>query len=230
MLGQLDEAAKMYENAIAQAEKQESLQDVAANKGQLATVRQMQRKYTDAIAGYEEVRHIFEQLKEPAMVATAWHQLGIVHEEAGNYAEAETAFRQSLVIKTQTKNRAGQASTLNQLGSLYAGSLKRLEEAVIFFRQATDIYVEFKDLRREGVTRSNIAETLCMLKRYDEARQEIIRSIKSISQFGHTAEPWRIFNILHNIDRETGNLSAALEAWQRARDAYLAYRRQKISL
>ena len=36
-------------------------------------------------------------------------------------------------------------------------------EAVTFYRQATDIYVELGNLRYEGVTRNNIADTLCKL-------------------------------------------------------------------
>lgn len=45
-------------------------------------------------------------------------------------------------------------------------------------------------------------------------------------QVGHAAEPWKYFDILHDIETATGNREAALDAWTRARDAYLAYRRQ----
>jgi tetratricopeptide (TPR) repeat protein len=225
-LGQLNEAAEKYEEAVERFEKLQDLRSVAAGKGQLATVRMLQDKYAEAVAGHEEARAIFERQNEPAMVATAWHQIGMVHHEAGHYDEAEAAYRQSLEIQTRTKNRAGQAMSLGQLGNLYDDCLNRPEEAVTFYRQAADIDVALGDLKNEGIDRNNIADTLRKLKRYDEARAEIMRAIECKSQFGHAAVPWTSFAILHDIEVAVGNQAAAQAAWQRARDAYLAYRQQ----
>ncbi|MCI5228229.1 MAG: hypothetical protein D3918_16645, partial [Candidatus Electrothrix sp. AX2] len=74
--------------------------------------------------------------------------------------------------------------------------------------------------------RNNIANTLRQLKRYDEARQEIKRAIECLNQIGLAAEPWKSFNILHQIETAEGNAAAAKAAWQQAQAAYLAYRRQ----
>ena len=225
-LGRLDEAVDKYEEAIEQSEKHKDFRGVAVGKGNLATVRRKQEKYAEALNAYAEARAIFEQQNEPAMVATAWHQIGMVHQEAGQYDEAEAAYRQSLDIETQINNRAGQASSLTQLGNLYADHLNRPEEAVTFYRQAADIAVELGDLAKEGLRRSNTADTLGKLKRYDEARSEIMRAIECKRQFGHAAELWKTFDILHDIETADGNHAAARKAWTQAREAYLAYRRQ----
>ena len=225
-LGRLEEAAAKYESAIELSEKRESFRDVAVGKGQLATVRLLQENYAEALAGYEAARDIFTQLNEPTTVATTWHQIGRVHQEQGNYEEAETAYRKSLEINTRQNNQAGQGITLTQLGNLYNSSLQRPEEAVTFYRQAADIYVETGDLRYEGVIRSNIAYTLINLQRYEEARTEINRAIECNSQFGHAGQPWTSFEILRRIETATGNPAAAHTAWLQARDAYLAYRQQ----
>ena len=225
-LGRLDEAAENYEESIKQSEKLEDSRGVAVGKGQLASVRQMQGRYAEAVAGHEEARAIFEGQNEPAMVATAWHQIGWVHQEAGHYGEAEGAYRRSLEINTQTNNRAGQANSLTQLGMLYGGYLGRPEEAVTFCRQAADIFVELGDSRSEGVTRNNIARIVCNLKRYDEARSEIMRAIECKQELGHAGTVWNAFNILHDIEAAAGDQAAARAAWAQARDAYLAYRGQ----
>jgi tetratricopeptide (TPR) repeat protein len=225
-LGRLDGAVEKYEESIKRAEKLKNFRQVAVGKGQLATVRILQKKYAKALNAYAEARAIFEQQNEPASVATAWHQIGRVHQEAGQYDEAEAANRQSLEIFTQLNDRAKQASSLGQLGTLYDDHLNRPEEAVDFYRQAADIYVELGDMRSEGGTHNNIANTLRKLKRYDEARSEIMRAIECGRQFGHAAQPWKAFNILHDIETADGNPAAAREAWTQARDAYLAYRRQ----
>jgi tetratricopeptide (TPR) repeat protein len=224
-LGRLDEAAKTYEKQISRSEKQADFRSVAVGKGQLATVRMLQKKYDEAVAGYKEALVIFEKQDEPKMVATAWHQIGMVHQEAGDYESAEAAYRRSLEIKSQNDDRAGQATTLTQLGNLYYES-NRLEEAIVFHRKAADIDVELGNLRDEGIDRSNIANILIRIKRYDEARAEIMRAIECDKPFGHAAEPWKTFAVLREIEIADGNPAAARAAWVQARDAYLAYRRQ----
>jgi tetratricopeptide (TPR) repeat protein len=225
-LGRLEDAAAKYEDAIARHEKRESLRDVAATKGQLATVQGKQGRYEEAIAAYAAARTLFEQQNEPQMVAVAWHQTGMVYQAAGQYDAAEAAYRQALEIETRMGDQARQASSLGQLGNLYVACLNRPEEAVNFYRQAADIFVEQGDLRSEGVTRHNIANTLRKLQRYDEARGEIRRAIECRQPFGVAGEIWQSFSILHDIETATGNPAAARAAWQQARDAYLAYRQQ----
>jgi tetratricopeptide (TPR) repeat protein len=225
-LGQLDEAADKYQESIKRAEKQQDSRRLAVGKAKLASVFYLQGKYVEAIKDYEEARTIFEQQNEPAGVATAWHQLGMVHQDAGNHEKAEAAYRQSLEIRTQNNILAGQADSLGELGNLYDGCLNRSEEAVSFYRQAVDIYVELGDLSKEGVVRSNIADTLVKLEHYDEARTAINRAIVCKSQFGHVAEPWKSFSILRKVEVAVGNNKAANSAWLKARDAYLAYRQQ----
>ncbi len=127
-------------------------------------------------------------------------------------------------IRVQRGDRQGEAITLNQLGNLY-GSMGRLEESVSFYRQAAAVFVEVGDLIDEGRARNNAAGKLISLKRYDEARREILRAIECKGSFGHAAEPWNSFIILSKLERAAGNDAAATEARERAVQAYLAYRR-----
>ncbi|MBT3389954.1 MAG: tetratricopeptide repeat protein [Chloroflexi bacterium] len=225
-LGRLDEAAETYNENIKRAEKQKDSRQVAVGKFQLADVLRRQKKYKEAIEAYEEALPIFEKQDEPKSVASVYHQIGIVHQDAGDFERAEAAYRRSLEIKSRNDDRAGQASSLTMLGLLYKSHLNRWEEAVTFERKAADIYVQTGDLRQEGVVRSNTASTLKNIKRYDEARAEILRAIECDRQFGHAAEPWKTFDILCDIETATGQAKAARAAWEQARAAYLAYRRQ----
>ena len=148
----------------------------------------------------------------------------MVHERASQPEAAEQAYQRSLQIKMQTGNRAGQANTLNQLGNLYSGTERR-EEAVRFYRQAADIAVELGDMRAEGTRRNNMASDLIRLQRYDEARRELERAIECKKPFGHAAQPWKTYSILHNLERAVGAPAAAAEARQEAIQLYLSYRR-----
>jgi tetratricopeptide (TPR) repeat protein len=223
-LGRLDQSVEKYQERIKRGEKMGDFRGVMASKSNLAGVLCKQGKYPEAMANLEVTRAFFEQQGEFADVAIDWSKIGNVHESAGHYEEAETAYRQALATFTQMNNRAGQMKTLGQLGVFYDNFLHRPEDALTFYRQAADIAVELKDFRSEGSTCSNIARTFFELQRYDEARIEIRRAIECNDQFGLTAEPWKSFDILHDIETATRNSAAAHTAWQHARDAYLAYR------
>ncbi len=223
-LGRLEEAADAYNQAIARAERGDAKRSVAVNKGQLATVRRRQRRYAEALQIYSEARELFASLGEPGSIAVLWHQIGIVHKEQEHFDAAERAYRKSLAIGVQQHDRAGEASSLGELGNLY-GAMGRWEEAGTFFRQAADIYISLQNLSGENSARNNLANTLIQLHRYDEARVEVQRAIECKQPFGHAAEPWKTWSILHDLEVAVGNAQAATVARQQAIDAYLAYRR-----
>jgi tetratricopeptide (TPR) repeat protein len=124
----------------------------------------------------------------------------------------------------QQNDRAGEANSLGELGNLY-DDMEHWEEAVTFHRQATDIYVSLADLRKEGFARNNLGFVLIKLQRYDEARMEVQRAIECKQPFDHTAQPWKTWDHLYNLEVAVGNTQAAMVARQHAVDAYLAYRR-----
>ena len=224
-LGQYDTAAAAYEEAIRRAEEQGGQRDVAVGKGQLGTVRLEQRRYGEAMAAFEEARDTFSRLNEQGSVAGFWHQIGRVHQEVGQPVLAEEAYNQSLAIKVRIGNQAGQATTLVQLGILYDDVLQRPEEAVAFLQRAAELYRAIGDTAGEWRQWNNLAISLRKLKRLEEARDAITRAIQCDQSYWHAAETWKTWGILADIETEAGNPTAAAEARQKARAAYLAYRR-----
>ncbi|MDM8531782.1 tetratricopeptide repeat protein [Anaerolineales bacterium HSG25] len=222
-LGRLDEAVQVYQAAIKLDEEHGRTRDVAAGKNQLATTRYVQKEYSAALAGYAEARDLFEELNEPQSVATIWHQTGMVYQDMKQYEAAETAYREALALDVQQQNRAGEASTLGQLGNLYE-SMGRLEESVLFLRQAADIYLDLQDKKMEGVAHSNIGIRLIKLGRYEEARRELFRAIECKKPYGHSAEPWKTYEILRRLEIAVGNSAAAQVARAEAINLYRAYR------
>jgi len=223
-LGRLEEAALAYEEGGRRARTREDIRSEAINQLQLGTVRLRQKLFSEALEIYATSREAFEKLGEPRLVATVWHQTGMTHEAAGRSELAEQAYRQSLAIHVRENDLGGQAPSLLQLGNLY-DTMGRPEEAVTFYRQATDAYVRLKDLAKEGLARSNLANSLLQLRRYDEARQELQRAIECKKPYGHAAELWKTWSILEDLERATGQAEAAQMARRRAIEAYLAYRR-----
>src|SRR5262249_15801846 len=153
-------------------------------------------------------------------IAVAWHWIGTVHEETGQYETAEQAYQTSLRLQVQLGNTTSQAKTLGRLGSLY-NAMGRLEDAVRFHLQVAEIDATLGNLVGEGHAQSNAAASLTALRRYDEARRELQRAIARKAPFGHAAQPWKTFSILSRLERAVGNSSAATAAHQQALDTYL---------
>jgi tetratricopeptide (TPR) repeat protein len=223
-LGRLEEAVGAYEERIKRARNMNDLRGVTVARFQLGEVRLLQRRYPEALAIYAEARDAFEALGEPRQVAKVAHQIGRVHQQVGQFEIAERAYRQSLAIRVLENDLGGQAGSLNQMGNLY-DRMGRLEEAVAFYRQAADVHGRLGDLANEGKDRNNLADTLIKLQRYDEARQEIERVFECNKPSGHTAQPWKTWAILEDLERATGRTEAAQVARQQALETYLAYRR-----
>jgi tetratricopeptide (TPR) repeat protein len=223
-LGRYDAAAAAYEESIRRGQRGD-LREVAVGKSQIGTVRLYQQRYAEALEAYQEARDTFFRLNEPGSVASAWHQIGMVHQNAGQPEAAEEAYNQSLAIKVRLGNQDGRAITLGQLGILYDNLLQRPEEAVAFYQRAAEIFAENGDLAKEGVICRNLAESLGKLQRLEEARQAIRRAIECRAPFGHAAEPWTSSAILAAIETAAGNSAAAADARHQALDAFLAYRR-----
>ena len=69
-LGRLEDAAKVYQECIKRSEELEDTRGVAVGKIQLATVYLQQKRYGDALQGYQQALELFQQLDEPSTVAT----------------------------------------------------------------------------------------------------------------------------------------------------------------
>ena len=224
ILGRLEEAAAAYEESMRRDEERGDVRDVAVGKGKLGTVRRAQGRYEEALEAHADSRKRFAQLDEPGSVAGAWHETGRVYHEAGQPEAAEDAYRRSLAIKVQVGSVSGQASTLNELGNLYDTVLDRPEDAVAFYRQAAERYVETGHIGGEGLVRHNLATCLRRLGRFDEARHEVLRSIECGEQLGHAVESWKTWSVLAELEAESGNTEAAKAARNKAITKYLSYR------
>src|SRR5262249_18416814 len=222
--GRLDEAAFAYEEAIRRFGQLNDRRSAGVSKGNLGTVRMLQKRYQEALEAHSEARAIFESLGEPGSVAVAWHQIGLVHHHADQLARAEAAYGQALAISVREKLSAIEASSLRGLGSL-CDAMGRPEEAVKCYRQAADIHAKLRDQMSEGIDRNNLARILLKLERFDEARIELLRAIEFEKPYGVVAQPWKAWNTLHDLEQAADHPQDAAKARQEAMETYLAYRR-----
>jgi tetratricopeptide (TPR) repeat protein len=116
----------------------------AVTKRQLGTLALLQGNLTEASQRYQEAIKTFQELGESAMEAVAWHQLGMVQQEARQWAAAEKAYRRSAELKESLgmiTGSNGAVTTWNQLAIVNSLS-GNAQEAESWYRKALERYKE----------------------------------------------------------------------------------------
>ncbi len=224
-LGQYEEAAKQYEAAIALAEKRNDHRSIAVGK----------TNWPPPGCPKNATRRPWRSMKQPKTLLNKWENPARWRPPGTKSAwcsrKPETTpppnapIRSRWRLKSNKKTGPGRHLRSWQLGNLYNASLGRLEDAVRMYERAAELYRVLGDLRYEGVTCSNLAGTLIKLRRYPEAREQLLRAIECKSEFGHAASPWTTWAILYKLETAEGNAAAANNARSKAMAAYAAYRR-----
>lgn len=224
-LGQYDAAAERYESNIALALEIGDQRQAATGRGQLATCRMLQGRLEEAHAGWQQARRDFEALGEPAAVATAWHQIGMVLQEGRQWDQAQDAYTRSLQLKQQRGDKRGMCNSMTHLG-VVAGASGRLEEAVHWDRRAVELDLELGDRSSEALDRNNLALHLQQLGQLTEAATEVRLAIAIKEDLGLGTKPWTSWAILHDIATAQHDPTTAAHARSKAMDWYRRWRAQ----
>jgi tetratricopeptide (TPR) repeat protein len=167
-LGQMDEAARAYEQARTvrhavgdRLGEAETLTNLGGLANALGRPDEAERYYEQALA-------IRRAMGDRAGEATALNNLGLLNDTLGRKEPAADCYRQALSIQQAVGDRRGEATTLNNLGSLVAG-LGRQEEAGRYFERALAVQQEIGDRAGEGTTLNNLGALAERLGRTEEA-------------------------------------------------------------
>ena len=224
LLGKLEKAAEAYKEAIDQATRCEDKRQIITSMNNLGVLRVEQRRFDEAMDIFNEVLPMVESFEEPRNIAMVLLQIGEALGHVGQIAQAEHFLQRALAIQVQQQNIAGEADVMTQLAVMYDGA-GRLEEAVVCHQRAAEIYVKLSNQIAEGNVRNNLGITFLRLRRFDDARRELLSAIDCNKPFGHSGRLWNSWGLLHNLERAVGNASAAAEARRNAVESYMAYRR-----
>jgi tetratricopeptide (TPR) repeat protein len=226
-LGQLEEAASRYTDAIDRNKELGDFHSLAMNKFHLGNVRLLQDRFEGALALYHDARELLESHGESA--ASEWAQIGVVHKKTDRFEEAEVAFQRALAQEVLHSDRLGEAAILNQLGDLYLLMDGKREASLKLFRRALAIISDpanGDDRVYEAQLRYNVAVAMVALGRFEEARSELTRASECSLGDGPNTAPWKHLGLLAKIEFGVGNTEAAADARSQAMIAYESARRQ----
>jgi tetratricopeptide (TPR) repeat protein len=124
---------------------------------------------------------MMEELGNRAGVAVLLHDLGILHQRRGEYAESLARYEQSLQISEELGDRNGIAHSLHQLGTLqqlrgeYAAALAWSE-------QSLRIREELDDHAGVAESLANIGNLLMLTGQYTQAFHPLMYALETFLQ------------------------------------------------
>jgi tetratricopeptide (TPR) repeat protein len=143
--------------------------------------------------------------------------LGLVHmdEKVGDYEAPREKFQRSLENEQQIGDRAGEATTWHQLGTidLKVGDYEAAREK---FQRALEMRQQIGDRAGEAATWHQLASIDVEVGDYEAARGKFQRSLEIKQQIGNRAGEAATWHQLASIDVNVGDYEAAREKFQRS--------------
>lgn len=223
-MGKYEEAAEAFEETSRRDEKRGAQRDIAVSRGRLAMTRLLQGRLDSAMTAGVDALERFKKLGESRAVAETLQMIGVIHENARQYQQAERKFKESLNIRVELGDRIGEASTLGQLAIL-CEKQERFDEAVNLYQQSIAILEASGSWINVFRQQTNLGILLRTRGQLDQAR-ETLRSAGAIQKrMKFLKDSWKPWYQLMLLERQAQQPTAETLARSEVILAYTADRR-----
>ncbi len=139
---------------VSQRSREQALME-AERLMELGNVEREQSQETAAIRAYQAARELYKAHGHRSGEGCALGNIGVAHQERGEYARAIPFFTEALTIAQETNDRLKVALHIGNLGIAHQ-SLGQQEKAIASFIQAIEIAEEVGDTRHKGTILGNL--------------------------------------------------------------------------
>ncbi|MDX2241599.1 MAG: tetratricopeptide repeat protein [Leptolyngbyaceae cyanobacterium bins.302] len=147
--------------------------------------------------------------------ASALHNMGVVHDELGQYSEALKFYAQALVIRKNIEDRAGEAATLNNMGLVYQEQ-QQYSTALKYYQNSLALRRTAEDRPGEATTLNNIGLVHEKLGQPALGIEPIQQALAIFRELGDKANEGNTLDSLGTIYTSLGQFDKALQAYQQA--------------
>jgi len=192
------------------------------------------QNYPQAKESYLRTLELSQQLQGvearqiQSLLATTYHQLGIVAQELREYHQARDYYQQALEINIEFGDRYSCARTYHQLGNV-AQELREYHQTRDYYQQALEIFIEFGDRYSCASTYHQLGYVAQELREYHQARDYYQQALEIYIEFGdryNCAGTYGQLGLLaqaeENYAEARTNLQTALEIFVEYQDEYMA--------
>ncbi|BAY07648.1 tetratricopeptide repeat protein [Calothrix sp. NIES-2098] len=186
------------------------------------------QQYQQARKSYEKTLEIcdalesVEEKQKQLWQAVSYHQLGIIAQELGEFAEARRNYQQALDIKIEYGDRYGYASTYHQLGRV-AQELHKFEQARHNYQQALDICIEYGDRYNCASTYHQLGKLAEELREFEEAKRNYQQALDIKIEYGDRYSCASTYHHLGSVAQDLREFEEARRNYRQALDIFIEY-------
>ncbi len=218
-MGQLDQAAALFDQAYAEFARSGDPQGQALTLVHKSTGLRFQGECREAIEACKQAISLAQNLGQQdevmRVIADARRQIGICQANLGNLAQGEEELRLALEIYEQLNSTTNIAYVHNDLGAILrrAGNLTGSE---LHFRQALEIWEKIGNIGMAALTINNIAVGHYYRGEYAEALQLYEVGLQQARQAGLDRPLAFILAGIGDVHKDQGAYAEALKAYEEA--------------
>lgn len=212
LLGNWDQAAELYQQALQAAARLGDRRAVAQCREAIGELFRKQGQYAEATRMLEKARAEFEQLGDKAGLGQTLHSAGTVAAQQGDYPAAKVLYDISLKLRRELDDQPKIADLLHNLAIV-----SRLEgnttQARTLQEEALTIRSRLGDRRAIGLSLNNLGNVALDQGDYTEARARLEEAVMLQREVG---DKYYIANALNNL----GNVTRAQGDYDTTRKLY----------
>src|SRR5262245_13943613 len=165
-----EEALRRFEESLEIKRKLGEKRGMAASLGEIAQAQEDLGYVRESEQSFRESLSLQRQIGDKAGIGTTLLNLAVLlNENLGRPDDALPLLRESLQIRRDIGNTSGEALVLNNIGSVYFQK-GQYSEGQTYFERALELREKAKVPNEIADTLHNLAETLAMEGRFDQAR------------------------------------------------------------
>ena len=205
----------------------EMQEQIVRVSGQKANLYLDLQRYSEARESYQTLISFIESSEvdtqsKQSILATIYHQLGIVAQELRDFEQARSHFQQALDIQIEFNDRFSQASTYHMLGRV-AQELRDFEQAQSHFQQALDIQIEFNDRYSQASTYHQLGIVAQELRDFEQAQALFQQALDIQIEFNDRYSQASTYHQLGRVAQELRDFEQARSLFQQALDIKIEF-------
>ena len=209
LVGEWNEASKLYAQGLQLAERHQHLQEEARCQAAHAELLRKRGRFEEAAAQLEAARQTFEELEDEAGVAQAYHSAGTLAAQQGAYETAKMLYEQSLALRRKLDQPEFIAALLSNL-AIVARLQGDLDASRQLNEQALEIRRQVGDRRTIANSLNNLGNLVRNLGDLGKARSHLEEALALQREVG---DRWAIANSLNNLGNVVRDQADYVTAW-----------------
>ncbi|MBV7314955.1 tetratricopeptide repeat protein [Shewanella sp. NIFS-20-20] len=180
MSGDLNSAERILQQLLTDAANNQGLTR-AKTLRRLGVVYFSLRRYEDAFSYFESALSLAVSLKSNMLIALGYNDLSNIYHVYGDLETSAQLLQKSYDLHGIENHTLGQASVLNNLGTIYRDK-EAYDEAIVSYRRAYVLFSQIGQPLRAAQTLSNLGESFYLNGDTDKAIELLTQAAEQLTQ------------------------------------------------